>query len=229
MNFLTNRWYVAAWAEEIDDRPLARTILGKPVVFYRAENGAPVALEDRCCHRALPLSMGQVVGDEIRCGYHGLKFDATGACVEVPGQSTIPPGARVAAYPVVERHRMVWIWMGDAEHADADDIPDLFWQDDPAWVTTGEHIEVACDYRLLIDIQLDATHATYVHVSTLASSAIQETPPEVIRDGDVLHVQRWMLDVEAPPIWVAAGGFTGNVDRWILERRPFRFTHIRRA
>jgi vanillate O-demethylase monooxygenase subunit len=68
----------------------------------------------------------------------------------------------------------------------------------------------------LIDIQLDATHATYVHVSTLASDAIQETPPEVIRDGDLLHVRRWMLDVAPPPIWVSAGGFTGNVDRWIL-------------
>ncbi len=216
MTYLNDRWYAAAWAEEIESRPLARTILGRPVVFYRTAGGAPVALEDRCCHRALPLSMGQVIGDEIRCGYHGLRYDATGQCVDVPGQSTIPPGARVACYPVVERHRMVWIWMGDAALADADAIADLFWHDDPAWLTTGEHIEVGCDYRRLIDIQLDATHATFVHTSTLASDAIQETPAEVIRDGDVLHVRRWMLDVEAPPIWVSAGGFTGNVDRWIL-------------
>ena len=83
-------------------------------------------------------------------------------------------------------------------------------------MSTGEHIEVGCDYRLLIDIQLDATHATYVHVSTLASDAIQETPPDVIRDGEILHVRRWMRDVAPPPIWVSAGGFTGNVDRWIL-------------
>ncbi len=216
MTFLTERWYAAAWAEEVGSAPLARTILDQPVVFYRTADGAPVALEDRCCHRALPLSMGEVIGDEIRCGYHGLRYDATGQCVDVPGQSSIPPGARVAAYPVVERHRMVWIWMGAADRADADDIPDLFWHDDPAWLTTGEHIEVACDYRLLIDIQLDATHVTYVHVSTLASDAIQETPPEVIRDGETLHVRRWMLDVAPPPIWVSAGGFTGTVDRWIL-------------
>jgi len=216
MTYLTDAWYAAAWAEEVGGAPLARTILGQPVVFWRTGDGAPVALEDRCCHRALPLSMGRVIGDDIRCGYHGLRYDATGACVDVPGQSTIPPGARVASYPVVERHRMVWIWMGAAERAEADAIPDLFWHDDPAWVTTAEHIEVGCDYRLLIDIQLDATHASYVHVSTLASEAIQDTPPEVIRDGEVLHVRRWMLDVEAPPIWVSAGGFTANVDRWIL-------------
>ncbi len=160
--------------------------------------------------------MGQVIGDEIRCGYHGLRYDSTGACVDVPGQSTIPPGAKVESYPVVERHRMVWIWMGDPALLDADTIPNLYWHDDPAWVTTGEYIEVACDYRLFVDNQLDATHSTYVHVSTLASDAIQENPPEVIRDGDFLHVRRWLLDVAPPPIWANAGGFTGNVDRWIL-------------
>lgn len=216
MAYLTDRWYAAAWAEEIGSGPLARTILDQPVVFYRTGDGAPAALEDRCCHRGLPLSMGQVIGDDIRCGYHGLRFDTTGQCVDVPGQSTIPPGARVAYYPVVERHRMVWIWMGDPARADAATIPNLFWHDDPAWLSTGERIEVACDYRLMIDIQLDATHATFVHVSTLASGAIQETAPEVIRDDDTLHVRRWMLDVAPPPIWVSAGGFTGNVDRWIL-------------
>jgi phenylpropionate dioxygenase-like ring-hydroxylating dioxygenase large terminal subunit len=147
MTYLTNCWYVAAWSEELGTDPLARTLLDRPVVLYRNRAGAPVALEDRCCHRALPLSMGEVIGDDIRCGYHGLRFDSAGRCVDVPGQSKIPPGARVESYPVVERHRMVWIWMGEPERADAGAIPDLFWQDDPAWVTAGERIEVACDYR----------------------------------------------------------------------------------
>ena len=96
MTYLTERWYAAAWAEEIGSAPLARTILDQAVVFYRTADGAPVALEDRCCHRALPLSMGEVIGDDIRCGYHGLKYDATGQCVDVPGQSSIPPGDRVS-------------------------------------------------------------------------------------------------------------------------------------
>ena len=216
MTYLINKWYAAAWAEEIGDAPQARTIMDKPVVLYRIQGGSPVALADRCCHRALPLSLGQVIGDDIRCGYHGLRFDAAGQCVDVPGQTTIPPGARVDSYPVVERHRMVWIWMGDPALANSDDIPNLYWHDDPGWVSTGEHIEVCCDYRLLIDIQLDATHVTFVHASTLGSDAVQATPPEVIRDDDTLQVRRWMLDVAPPPIWVSAGGFTGNVDRWIL-------------
>ena len=111
--FLKNTWYVCAEPEEITREPFPRTICDEPVVFWRKMDGTPVAFEDRCCHRAVPLSLGAACKAGIRCGYHGLRFDAAGQCVDVPGQTTIPPGARVDSYPVVERHRMVWIWMGD--------------------------------------------------------------------------------------------------------------------
>ncbi|HLI23240.1 MAG TPA: Rieske 2Fe-2S domain-containing protein, partial [Stellaceae bacterium] len=110
--FLRNFWYVAAYAREVGAAPLARTILGEPVLLYRAESGAAVALEDRCCHRNLPLSMGAREGDAIRCGYHGLKFDAQGRCIEIPGQKEIPPDTRVKSYPLVEKFNFVWLWMG---------------------------------------------------------------------------------------------------------------------
>ena len=96
--FLRNGWYVAAWNREVTrERPLGRTLLGEPVVLYRRADGTPVALEDRCCHRHAPLSLGTVVGDDLRCGYHGLKFDGCGVCVEIPGQDRIPPDARIRA------------------------------------------------------------------------------------------------------------------------------------
>jgi phenylpropionate dioxygenase-like ring-hydroxylating dioxygenase large terminal subunit len=101
--FLRNSWYVAARSAEVARKPLARILLNEPVALYRKEDGTPVALEDRCCHRQLPLSMGRLEGDELRCGYHGLKFDASGTCVEIPGQTAIPPQARVRAYPLLER------------------------------------------------------------------------------------------------------------------------------
>ena len=79
--YLRNRWYVAAWAHEIDSGPLARTIMDEPIVLFRGEGGAPAALEDSCAHRFVPLSMGKVENGCIECPYHGLVFDATGACV----------------------------------------------------------------------------------------------------------------------------------------------------
>ena len=76
--YLRNAWYVAAWPSELNAGPLARTFLDEPVVLFRTEDGAMHALEDRCCHRNLPLSMGKVEGDNLRCGYHGLLFDRAG-------------------------------------------------------------------------------------------------------------------------------------------------------
>ncbi|MGH7905147.1 MAG: Rieske 2Fe-2S domain-containing protein, partial [Candidatus Binataceae bacterium] len=97
-----NAWYVAAWGHEIDGKPLGRKLLDEPVVLFRGRNGRVAALEDRCCHRGTPLAEGEVVGDHIRCGYHGLVFDAAGRCVEIPGQPNIPTGARVRSFPVEE-------------------------------------------------------------------------------------------------------------------------------
>ena len=83
--FVRNAWYVACWAGDLEPGvPLAKTILSEPIVLWRDRDGAPVALEDRCCHRHLPLSLGKVTGNTLQCGYHGLEFDNSGTCVSVP-------------------------------------------------------------------------------------------------------------------------------------------------
>ena len=84
--YLRNTWYVAATSREIDRTLKHLEILGEDIVFYRTDSGAPVALEDACPHRKLPLSMGRIVGDFVECGYHGLTFDCTGSCVAAPTQ-----------------------------------------------------------------------------------------------------------------------------------------------
>ncbi len=131
--FIKNTWYVAAWDHEVSaDGLFSRTITGVPVLMYRDGGGRLVALEDRCCHRGAPLSVGRREGDCVRCMYHGLKFDPSGACVDAPAQARIPPKARVRTFPVVEQHRWIWIWMGDPERADPALIPDTQWLDHPA-------------------------------------------------------------------------------------------------
>lgn len=214
--FVRNCWYAAARSDDLSADLMARTLLNEPVVLYRQGDGVPVALEDRCCHRGLPLSMGRIEGDRVRCGYHGLLFDADGGCIEVPGQSTVPPGAGVRTYPVVDRFGWIWIWMGERGRADEALVPDVSWHADSEWLTTGVYWHVRANYELLNDIQLDATHATFVHPATFGSEAIQDTPPKVERDGGRLEIHRWILDKPVPPIWAAAKDFAGPVDRWIL-------------
>jgi vanillate monooxygenase len=214
--YLRNCWYIAADPDEVGAVPLGRTFLGEPVVLYRSGDGTVAALEDRCCHRSLPLSMGSVVGDRLQCGYHGLEFDSSGSCVSVPGQSLVPPGAAVRRYPLAERHNWLWIWMGDADAADSGLIPGVFWRDDPGWVAWGAYWPVRCAYNLLIDIQLDNTHAPYVHPDTLGSGAITDTPPKVERTATSVSAARWMMDVVPSPTFARALGTEDNVDRWLL-------------
>ena len=212
--FVRNAWYVAAWAHELARTPLARTIMNEEIVFFRKQDGAPAAIEDRCCHRHLPLSMGKVEGDCIRCGYHGMKFDASGACVEVPGQKDIPPNARVQSYRVVERWKWIWVWMGDPERADDTKIPDLWWADHPGWkLSMPDMAPLACDYRLIADNVLDATHLTYVHATSIGGGGLTEVQPIVETDDNKVRVSRWVLD-RPPPMYKKAGHFDGNADRW---------------
>ena len=72
--FLRNAWYPAGWSKDLTSEPVARKMLDEPIVLYRLPSGQLVALEDRCCHRAAPLSLGKVVGEHLQCGYHGLKI-----------------------------------------------------------------------------------------------------------------------------------------------------------
>lgn len=111
--WMKNAWYVAAFSKEVHTNLLARTFLGTRVVLYRQEDGQVAALEDSCAHRRLPLSFGHVENDRLVCGYHGMSFGADGKCTGIPGQERIPPAARVRAFPIQERHDLIWIWLGD--------------------------------------------------------------------------------------------------------------------
>lgn len=168
--FLHNSWYVAAWAHELGDRPLARTILGEPIVLFRTASGAVGALRDRCPHRHLPLSMGKIVGEDIECGYHGMQFGVGGRCRAIPSQSLVPPSARVRAYPLREKYGWVWIWMGEADAADEALIPDFSKLTDPAFAAVGKTNHVRASYRLLIDNLLDLSHVGFVHTSTIGNA-----------------------------------------------------------
>ena len=199
---LQNAWYVAAWAEEL--RPgetLARTILGEPVVLFRKADGAPVALEDRCPHRFAPLSMGKLIaGDRIQCPYHGLELDASGICVHNPhALKNIPSRARVASYPVVEKHRALWIWMGRG-NADPACIPNFSVLDEiPEFCGTKlDSIKIDAGYKLIVDNLLDLSHTSFLHAGTLGNADTINSTVEVEQEGNDVIVTRFATNA-APP------------------------------
>jgi vanillate O-demethylase monooxygenase subunit len=199
-------------------------ICHKPIVLYRKLDGSAVALEDACLHRLLPLSMGRIEGDTLVCGYHGMAFDSTGLCVRIPTSRERPSsGSRVRSYPVVERHGLIWVWLGDAAIADPKSIPDLHWADDPAWASSLSHIELKCDFRLVIDNLMDLTHETFVHASSIGHEKITEVPMKVEHDDKSVTASRWMIDCDGPPFMarqlrLARDLSASHVDRWQVIR-----------
>jgi vanillate O-demethylase monooxygenase subunit len=214
-----NCWYAAAYDVELKRELLPRTIAGRKLVLYRRENGEPVALENACWHRLMPLSEGKLEGDQVACGYHGLVYNPEGRCVFMPSQKTINPAARVRAFPVLERHRFVWVWTGDPALADPDLVPDLHWNDDPEWAGDGKLIHLKCGYKLIVDNLMDLTHETFVHGASIGQRSIAEVPFEVTHGNKSATVTRWMRDVDPPPFWRMQlewkhGKPPGKVDRW---------------
>jgi phenylpropionate dioxygenase-like ring-hydroxylating dioxygenase large terminal subunit len=211
--FLRNYWYVAATSEELSRKLLPRVILNEPVVLYRALDGKVVAMEDMCPHRSLPLSMGELAGNHIRCGYHGLEFDPSGKCVRIPGQEHIAAGWKVKTYPVVEKWRWIWLWMGEPRLADPATIPNMYWNDDPHWTYTGGQFEIKCNYQLLVDNLLDLSHESFVHRSTIGNDAVAETPAETSVAGEMVSIARLMKNCPPPPLYSKLKNFPGNIDR----------------
>ncbi len=215
--FIRNAWYVAAWAHQIGATPLGRRICDEPVVLYRGQDGKVGALEDRCCHRGTPLSLGKTTPLGIECGYHGLTFDTTGRCVRIPGQDQIPERAKVRAYPVVEKDEFIWIWMGEAARADTTQILDYPYHNDYAkWPHKHEMYHIHANHMLMVDNLMDLTHLGYVHGSTIGGNPMThvEAQMKTTRKDNGLHYIRWMLDSVPPPTYVKAAGFKGRVDRW---------------
>ncbi len=184
-NYPRNHWWVVATRDEITREPLQRWVLDLPVVLYRREDGRPVALDDRCPHRWAPLSKGWLDGDELVCGYHGLRFAPEGQCVKVPTQAAIPAKACVHAYPLIERGPLVWIWTGDPAPAADSSPPIIDWLDADGWSVIGGYMAADCNYMLLKENVLDLTHFGYVHRKTFKILDWDRAPAVKVEDGQV--------------------------------------------
>lgn len=217
--FLHNYWYICAWREELTQKPLQRWILNESIAFFRTAGGKAAALADRCPHRGAPLTTGQVRGEGLECGYHGLTFDGEGKCLRVPGRDSVPGAFSTRAYPVAEKWRFVFIWMGDPAKADEALIPDYHWSDDAQWSARGETLPVGCHASLLRDNLLDLSHAHFVHSKTLATDAVIAAPVSVEERDDEIRVMRMMENIAPSPFFQRAlGNFNGKVNHRQIVR-----------
>jgi vanillate O-demethylase monooxygenase subunit len=225
--FPLNQWYVAGFSWELKDKPLARTLLNRNVVMFRTGDGTAAALEDRCCHKSLPLSCGTVENRGLRCGYHGLLFAPGGACLEVPGQERIPSKARVKSYTLAEKDQILWIWMPQEEDGlPTHEAPDYWVHNDPRYTVKGDVFHYDAPYQLIHDNLLDLSHVGYVHLKTIGGNAAVHMNAQlrVEGSGDQVKVLRYMPDSEPPPTYLGAWPFKGRIDRW--QEVEFNVSHL---
>ena len=215
-------WYVLCRSKELRTRPRPATLLGTPIVLYRAEDGTPAALLDRCPHRNVPLSMGRVRGPHLECGYHGWQFDAQGACRSIPGLCGIAEGKgrRVPAFPVREQQGFIWVY----------GTPDVVPEREPhtfqyfgkkGYSSVVQVLDAHGTVHATAENALDVPHTAFLHRGLFRKDTTKRNEIEVV-------VRRWHDRVEAeyigeprPPgmvgrILAPGGGVVRHWDRFLL-------------
>jgi phenylpropionate dioxygenase-like ring-hydroxylating dioxygenase large terminal subunit len=201
-NYPRQLWWIAGFSSELTVQSLvARKFLGRDVLLSRRADGTAFAIEDRCAHRGVPLSMGWKEGDEIVCRYHGFRYDPAGHVTRVPTQSSCPDFASVQSFPVAERAPFIWIWMGDPEQANVELAPDFPWLRDDAWVWSSRHMRLAANYMLLKENVLDLTHFPFAHKTTFGALDSYETAAKFTYENDEVTFVKEFPNQPLSPIY----------------------------
>jgi phthalate 4,5-dioxygenase len=200
-NLLRRYWAPVLFSREIaepDCPPVRARILGEKLLAFRDSSGRPALIDEFCSHRGASLYLGRNEENGIRCSYHGLKFDYTGQCVEVPAAPHVAKQMGLTAYPCIELAGIVWAYMGPAQKRPAP--PKVEW-----CILPETHVFVSkrlqeCNYLQAMEGGIDTSHVSYVHRYEV--------------DRDPMHLASKALD------YIKADG---NVI-FEIEQKPFGLT-----
>ncbi|MFJ8713565.1 Rieske 2Fe-2S domain-containing protein [Streptomyces violaceus] len=154
-------WYPVALSRSVrSKRVVATAFAGERIALYRGESGTVHALEDRCAHRQVPLSMGVVEGDTLRCCYHAWAYRGDGRISQIPYLSRDDgrPPRGVRGYPVREAYGLVFVFPGDPDKAADTALPELPAFGSPRYRTMTYSRTVRCHYSFMHENLLDMNH-----------------------------------------------------------------------
>ncbi|WP_408877029.1 Rieske 2Fe-2S domain-containing protein [Gluconobacter wancherniae] len=162
-----DNWYPVAWSHELArGKTIGTRYAGQPIALVRPMEGSVFALEDRCAHRQVPLSLGKVEGEAVQCCYHGWAYGRSGRCIDVPylGKGKLPNGVRT--YPCREAAGLIFIFPGAPEKAESVPFPILGSVEDPAYKTRRFGRQVACHYSFMHENLMDMNHQ-FMHMKQM--------------------------------------------------------------
>ena len=241
---IKNHWYAVEFGSQVGDRPLQVKVHGHDLVLWRSPNGTVNAQSDLCVHRGGSLAGGEVVGDCVRCPYHGWRYDTEGACVEIPANRPdlpIPRKARIDTYPCVERYGFVWVFLGDLAAEQRPPLPELHGMElhtearaEGFRAVQGEFTWNA-NYDRVLENAIDIAHTPFVHAGSFGNRDEPEIQDfdldEVRHNGHLASVSAtvdlkpplpsgiWRLIArkERPPVRTSTGFYPPNVSLLIVR------------
>jgi phenylpropionate dioxygenase-like ring-hydroxylating dioxygenase large terminal subunit len=190
---IPNQWYAILESKEVKSaKPVAFKRLGMELVFWRDDTGKVVAMEDRCPHRQVKLSLGKLVDNCIECPFHGFRFDSKGECQLIPanGRNGVRPKIfQVQVQATQEKHGYIWLWYGEAQ----EEYPPIpFYNEDMSGYTiAGFQTKWAVHYTRAIENQLDVAHLPFVHANSIGKgNQTLVNGPYTLLENDAIYV--WM-------------------------------------
>ncbi|WP_426243446.1 Rieske 2Fe-2S domain-containing protein [Nocardioides sp. LHG3406-4] len=179
-------WIPACLSEELpasDGAPIRVRLLGEDLVAFRDSNGDVGLVDAFCAHRRAPLFYGRNEECGLRCVFHGWKFDATGACVDMPSE---PPSSKfktrvsIKAYPTYEAGGIVWTYMGPQKLTP--EVPDYEWLRTPSTHLRVSKTGEQCNFLQAVEGGIDTVHSSFAHNEDLGNNRLlraRDTHPKL--------------------------------------------------
>lgn len=185
-----NYWYAVEEVRNVKPASVVEVVFWhRSIALYRTADGEFRAIENRCLHRQIKLTLGEVEGCRLTCGYHGWQYDEDGRVVHVPdlfGRSAAPR-LSLRTYPVKVRYGLVWIFPGDPELAEVRRIPDIPELEGPGrWACVPLSFTCSAHHSVVIDNVSDFSHA-YLHRRYRPFTGADLTRCETV--GDSVHLE----------------------------------------
>jgi phenylpropionate dioxygenase-like ring-hydroxylating dioxygenase large terminal subunit len=202
---IRNQWYVLLESKQVNNRPVGVTRMGEKLVFWRDGSRRVSCLRDRCPHRSIELSKGQVVNGHIQCHFHGFEYDTSGQAVLIPANgrnAPVPKAIRAHSYPTHEAHGLIWVWWGEDPPDDL--APPRFFDDiGEGFSYKTVHDPWRAHYSRVIENQLDVVHVPFIHHNTIGRGGrtVVDGPGIEWVDDDMFFVYAYnRADDGTPPL-----------------------------
>ncbi|MBM2810666.1 MAG: hypothetical protein HW416_1425, partial [Chloroflexi bacterium] len=160
--YLRSFWQPVYKADDVaTGRAKPLRIMSEDFTLYRGESGTPHLVAFRCAHRGTQLSTGWVEGDDLRCFYHGWKYDGNGQCIEQPAEpEPFCSRIKIRSYPTREYVGLIFAYLGEGEPPEFPRLPEY---EHPEFVNEVDMLMWPSNYFAQLDNAVDQCHTSIVH------------------------------------------------------------------